>query len=188
MAKIINILRTSPRASDQVLVDTQVLLALTYPPTTLSPRDSWRFRPYISYLQRLRNVRGRAYVSVLAVAEMARFIERSEFELANGGQVFSRRAFKDWRNGSADARGRVSIALQSCVNSLEWYAELLPMPALATKELLTHFDATTLDPTDALLVVQATTQGISTFLTDDRDFGSVEGISVLTANPKLLPS
>lgn len=182
-ATVVDLRGDQPRSTDEVWVDTNVWLVLAY---TRVPCER-RLEPYAKYVKSLLGVRAKLAAGTVNIAELARcveFKEREIFEAANGVRFSSIKEFR-----KSGGRVVAAQAIKDAWSVLTTLATLSPyavqsahVSAAADGMLSGDF----LDGGDAVQLAEARQRGLALVLSDDSDFATVEGITLLTANERVL--
>jgi len=184
-AQVVDIRSDAPRASDTIWVDTNVWIWLTY--AGPQPPQS---APYIRYIASLKKINAAMTAGPINLAELAAHIEHTEllkWQVRNGKPADSRE-LKVFRWDAAQ-RSDVADEIGRCWRALQGYANL-PVNAIqstcVTRAAESLKCGDLVDGGDAVLLADARRNGVTSVLTDDADFATVEWITLFTANLKTI--
>ncbi|WP_406849074.1 hypothetical protein AABD45_14590 [Vibrio vulnificus] len=169
--------------NQKVLIDTNVLYWLTYAnsrvfPTTLKPKE-YQITDYPSIFEKLIEYENELFFSNYSISELASIIARVEASLDGQGSAYQR---KKWLRLSG-GRETVSEELATVVETIgSWATALTPTPPLSAGQYLDKYKQVYLDGYDVYIENDISSNGLSYILTDDIDFVSVDGLSIITAN------
>lgn len=184
-ADVVDIATDSPSPSDRIVVDSCVWYPLTY--SGITAAEGRRFAPYGNYLKKLRTAGGTALISAVSFVEVAKKIEHVEFDKyrARTGYALDAKAARSEPAHWATVTSEIDVSWKqmhalgtSCASSIGPSCVSNAAAGLRAGELL--------DGGDAIIVADARREGVDLVLTDDSDYGTLHGIRVLTALPRLL--
>jgi predicted nucleic acid-binding protein len=183
-AKVVDVRADDPSADDQIWVDTQVWLVLAYSrmpcPTHL--------REYPRYIKRATQRQATLVAGTIHLAELARCVEHSERQIYEAQQSLPQMNIKTFRK-IAPARVETVAQIASAWRMLTSMASL-SVEAVNSGDIETTIQGLEsdelLDPGDALQLAEARRRGMNLILSDDSDFATVKGITLLTANERTL--
>ena len=185
-AEVIDLRSDVPKPADVFVVDTNVWYWLTYPPATQSAQP-YQSQRYPHYLKRAKGIGARLLCCGTVYAELAHLIETAEYRsfcARQGYQPNVQIKSKDFRHNypqeRSDVQDEVSIAWGQ-VTSLAAVAAVR-LDAATIDATATLFEQVSLDGYDLISVEAMRVNGIKHIITDDKDFLTVPGIIVLSAN------
>lgn len=184
-AQVVDIRTDTPHASDVIWIDTNIWIWLTY--AGPQPPQS---APYIRYIASLKKIKASMAAGSINLAELAAHIEHTELLKwqARNGRPADSRELKVFRWDAAQRRDVVD-EIGRCWRAVQGYANL---PANAIQSTCVTRAAESLesgdlvDGGDAVMLADARRNGITSVLTDDADFATVEWITLFTANLKTI--
>lgn len=184
-AQVVDIRSDLPRSGDTLWVDTNVWIWLTYS-RTHPPHAP----PYITYVAAMRKAGAQMIAGPINFSELAKHIEITELFAwqARTGRAQDTRELKYFRGQTAE-RQDVTDEIQACWTHVSTFAQLPASPIESTCVTTASVNLKAgdfLDGHDAVLVAEARKNGIATVLTDDGDYASVDGITLFTANGRVI--
>jgi hypothetical protein len=184
-ADVVDLRTDMPKPTDSFLVDTNVWYWLTYPRAsqTANPPAYYQTRYYPNYMKSVRKTGAQLLYCGTVFAELAHRIESDEhkFFSANQGMVVSG---KDFRHNYPQERQDVQDEVAIAWGQVTAMASIAPVPlddATVTASAIL-FGQVCLDGYDLITVEAMRQSGSPHIITDDKDFLTVPGIVVLTAN------
>jgi len=186
-ASVVDIRGDEPTASDRFLVDSNVWIGLTDANPSPSVRNQWR--PYDRYVRDTKAASAQLVVSQFTFPEVCSYFEHDELGRHNARSApATPLPLKAFRELPA-SRAAVVDAIETSWRQVRTLATMVRTPA--TQACLDGATAglrggDLIDGVDAMLIADLRRDGLTGIITDDRDFGSVDGILVFTANEKLL--
>ncbi len=189
-AKVVDVTVDVPKSTDAFLIDSNIWYWVGYTKASLSAKYN-PYRDYSNYLNQSLSEASKLYKCTLSFAELAHSIERSEWEI-----------FQQTPQGSAvhnkkDYRHNFPVERQKVVREIEFTWTLAEsMTAGLTLEInlnqaiisasVNRMKAQALDGYDLFMIEAAISSGISQIITDDADFGQVQGMTIFTANKRFI--
>ncbi len=188
-ASVVDIRGDDPSSSDRLLVDSNVWIGLTDANPSPSRRSQWR--PYERYIRETKDASGRLVVSPFTFPEICKYFEHEELGRHNArNSTAPPMQLKAFREDTA-SRSVVVAAIDTSWRQVRALATLVLTPvtqACVDGAMKGLGGGDLVDGVDAMLVADLHRDGLTGIITDDRDFGSIDGILVFTANEKLLRS
>jgi predicted nucleic acid-binding protein len=185
-AQVVDIGRDVPCATDRMWVDTNVWIKVAWTRTSVNEA-----RAYARYIGLLKKADATLVTSGVVFAEVAKHIESQELNLwlvRTNNTNSASMMLKTFRDDPAERPGVLS-EIRRAWDQMSALAELPDVPISKACLLLAcdGMDAgDSLDGADAIQLAEARRLGVTQFLTNDRDFGSVRDIGVFTANRRTL--
>ncbi|MHB8165286.1 MAG: type II toxin-antitoxin system VapC family toxin [Sulfuricella sp.] len=184
-ADVVDLRTDTPRATDSFAIDTNVWYWLTYQRASQLPKPPayYQTRYYPNYLKAARKSCAKLYTCGTTFSELAHRIETDEhkFFCAKQCQAIS---LKEFRHDYPQERQGVIDEIAIAWGQVVTMAKILPLTlddqAMAAATSL--FTKVGMDGHDVLAVQAMAQNGITQVITDDRDFLTVPGIVVFTAN------
>jgi len=186
-AEVVDLQADLPKANDVFAVDTNIWYWLTYSPASRSARP-YQSKQYPDYLKRAKSAGASFRYCGTVYAELAHLIEVSEYEIfcARHGIVPRQGAVKakDFRHNYPKERQGVQAEVADAWQMTASMAEIaaVPLDAATIGATATLFEKVGLDGYDLITIEAMHQNGIKHIITDDKDFLTVPGIVVLTAN------
>ncbi|MEA2034259.1 MAG: PIN domain-containing protein [Euryarchaeota archaeon] len=188
-ASVVNIRKDVPKSTDSFFVDTNVWY--NYATTYTSLPDSYQKKYYPAYLSKMLHAKSRIFRSELVLAELSSVIEKSLYKIfidTNGFEPDNlplknfRYDYPEERNNFID---ELSITWDSVRDISESFDSVIDKSV--SKFILKGFYDLYLDGYDLLFLdlIQKKMKN-PCILTDDKDFGTVPGITVFTANNTII--
>lgn len=173
------------RAENAVVVDTNIWLWITLPQVSLARH--YQLNVYPTFLKTLKSSGVALYHSPVSLNELAALLERYEFDKAvDAGLV------QDDSTGRKAVRRMPGLRAQLADDARRAWNSVIALSAPVSADFDTDrffalLDGSEVDPSDAQLISGAE-RLLREFavLTDDADFGTVDGLRVLTANSTLV--
>jgi len=184
-AEVIDLRADTVKPTDAFLVDTNVWYWLTYPRASQMPKPPayYQIRYYPNYLKTARMAGARLLYCGTVFAELAHRIESDEhkFFCAKQGAPVSGKDFRhNYPQERQDVQDEVAIAWGQMTSMADIAA--VPLDAVTISATAVLFGQVGLDGYDLIAVEAMRQNGIAHIITDDKDFLTVPGIVVLTAN------
>lgn len=183
-AQIVDIRADAPKDTDRFLVDTNAWYWLFYPRASQTLSASQALYP--DYLARAF-AKATLHCSALSFAELAHNIEKTEREIY-ANQANRAISTKDFRYDYANQRRKVVTLITDTWANVMSVSTLLDME-LGTgfmQSALTLFPSVGLDGYDLFMAEAALAAGMTQIVTDDGDYATVPGLTVFTANQKVI--
>jgi predicted nucleic acid-binding protein len=187
-ADIINTRFDKPKHSDVFFVDTNIWYWITYSNASHTAKYS-QVNDYMTYLGKLRSVSSKLVRCNLTLAELAHIIEDTEFKIFCHMRGLNPEKYpkKEFRHNFQKEREKVVKEIESSWIQVEQFS--IDSPILiddaATTAFLTDIKTHKLDGYDLFYLDTIRKNGLQ-ILTDDRDFATVPGITVFTANQSVI--
>lgn len=187
-ADVVDIRVDKPKSTDALLVDTQVWLWMTYAHASAGANPPWpnQLTDYPGYLKKALAIRPKLFRCGLSLAELAHRVEKTEHEIFEKAK--SPIKPKEFRHNQPTERANVVAQVQSAWSVVK--AMSLPLDVavddLTTDAALTRFQTQPLDGYDLFILEAMNKAGIVQILSDDRDFCTVSGIQLFTANANVV--
>ena len=188
-ANVVDLRSDQPRQIDRFFVDTNVWFWLTYSKASQVATQKYQTIKYPHYLQAALKVKSALYKCLLSFAELSHVIERSEFNIFCL-QETCELSPKDFRHNFPTQRKQVIEEIElawlqvdafTVNNSLSYHVDQKAMDLAKTQ-----IASIGVDIYDVFYVDALTSAGITQVITDDIDFGQFDGITVFTANNRLI--
>ncbi len=189
-ADIINIHSDTPKHQDVFFVDTNVWYWQTYSRASVTAKP-YQVSEYPNYIKKIRSVNSTIFRCNLILAELAHIIEDTEFKIFCGSKGYDPEKFpkKEFRHNFPSERTNVTHEIENAWNTIQ--------------QLSSSYSLTIDDPAAIKFIIDLKNHrldgynlfyldGIRTnrfqILTDDRDFATIPGITVFTANLGVIDS
>lgn len=188
-AQVVDIRVDTPKSSDIFLVDTNAWYWLYYPRASLSQNAplTHQTTDYPGFLGKALNAKAQLRCYGLTFAELAHNIEKTEREIyvAQTGTQISTKVFRhDYPN---QRRKVVNLITEAWADVLSVSVLLdLNMDAAFMQSALTLFPSVGLDGYDLFMAEAALKAGVTQILTDDGDYATVPGLTIFTANQRVI--
>ena len=184
-AEVVDLRTDTVKPTDVFLVDTNVWYWLTYPRASQTPQPPayYQTRYYPNYVKSARKAGARLLFCGTVFAELAHRIESDEHKFFNATLVapISGKDFRhNYPRARHDVQDEVAIAWGQ-VTSIAGIAAV-PLDDATIITTATLFGQVGLDGYDLIAVEAMRQNGVTHIITDDKDFLTVPGIVVLTAN------
>lgn len=184
-AKVIDIRRYKPKAGERVFVDTNALVWYSYRNSlkALPSRRRRAAQSYISYIDNALHAKTLLFCSGLTSIEMIHSIEsieREDYEYYIGAGVLP----KEFRHNLTAERAKVERSVQNAWRRITKIAQMIGVTVddAMVQAVLTRLKTQQLDGYDYIQAEAAHQAGIVNILTDDADYLTIAGATVLTAN------
>jgi hypothetical protein len=178
----------TPRASDRLLVDTNVWAWEYYRGSHYAPSGQAvaQVGDYARFVQLARHAGAVRYRVGTQLAELAHLIEQNECNAYS--QSVASLTLKEYRHNVPAERARVVRMIETVWARVKCDSAPLPLALddAFTDGALTRLGVAPVDGYDVFLLEVMASSGVTQILTDDGDFCCVAGISVFTANPRVL--
>lgn len=188
-ADIFDLRHDIPRSTDVFFIDTNVWFWVGYDEASEVQSGS-QIADYGYYLIQGYGLGAAFFYMPLSLPELSHSIELAEWQRVKRDTNQPNMSFKHFRRTYHAARRQTLTAIDGAWdavltlcgdNCLSIVADEAMYPAF-----LATFGAVALDGYDVLMLNAMREAGITRIITDDADFGQVEGMQVLTANAYLL--
>jgi hypothetical protein len=202
-ARVVDVRDYGATTSSEYIVDTNVLVFSTYDRYDQQrllgkrvPTDA-TIDEYLRYEKRVRAAGSRLYIASAAVFEFLRTVERAELEILWATKDHAA-ALGDFSNFDLKKVRRVCFKcgyneaqrnVVTYLNSLAKRFTLLEVSAsfAGFADRCTHaWIGTVIDTGDAIQLSEAKSKGITSVISDDQDFATLEGITQFTANRTII--
>lgn len=177
-----NINNVSPSEGEGYFVDTNVWYWVTYVASkSFIPNGPRRYQTetYPNFIEQAVNNKALLYYSPLVLIELARVIERAEFEIFKAFKNDKSFHFKRFRNNEKQRKLVVS-EIRAAWEQVRQLA--IELPAKIGEDLevevLEALEKYTIDGYDSLYYYFMKQSGIVNITTDDKDFRGVDGIEL----------
>lgn len=184
-AEVVDLRADSVKPTDTFLVDTNVWYWLTYPRASQTPKPPayYQTRYYPNYLKNARKAGASLLYCGTVFAELSHRIESDELKFFNAKLVVPISG-KDFRHNNPRERQDVQDEVAIAWSQVTAMADIAPVPldAACIGVITALFGQVGLDGYDLIAVEAMRQNGIEHIITDDKDFLTVPGITVLTAN------
>lgn len=188
-ASVIDLRTDTPTSDDSFLVDTNVWLWLLYPPLTQNSNGNQKQQAidYPNYFKLALSAKSTFNSTGLVFAELAHNIERTEKSIYDSSLAKSLDA-KVYRHDYPKQRAKVTSLVSDAWSDILGYSKLLDINLNNTfmNEASSLFQSVGLDGYDAFTAQLAIQTDANHIITDDGDFASVPGLTIFTANPKVI--
>jgi predicted nucleic acid-binding protein len=188
-AQVVDIRADKPQSTDVFLVDTNAWYWLFYPRATQTPNgpQAHQLTDYPGYLKAAMSARSALNCYALSFSELAHNIEKSEREIyeVQAGKVIRS---KDFRHDYAGQRRKVVSLINDTWADVLSVGSLLDLTLDASfmKSALSLFPSAGLDGYDLFMAEAALQANITQVVTDDGDYATVPGLTVFTANQRVI--
>lgn len=185
-ADVVDLRLDTPKANDSFLIDTNIWYWLSYPRASQSAQP-YQSQQYPRYLKRAMTTGAKLHYCGTVFAELSHLIESAEYKsfcTRHGIPLNGPVRPKDFRHNYPQERqavlDEVTIAWGQ-VSSIAVIAEV-PLDVATISATAALFGQVGLDGYDLIAVEAMRQKAIAHIITDDKDFLTVPGIVVLTAN------
>lgn len=188
-AQIVDIRADTPKDSDVFLVDTNAWYWLFYSRASQAPNgpQAYQLADYPTFLKTAIGAGAALHCYGLTFAELAHNIEKTEREIYEAQTVnpISTKAFRhDYQN---QRRKVVTQITDTWTDVLSVSTMLdLDMDSTFMQSALTLFPSVGLDGYDLFMAEAALKAGVTQIVTDDGDYATVAGLTILTANHRVI--
>jgi hypothetical protein len=188
-AEIVDIRPDIPKDTDRFLVDTNAWYWLFYARASQAPNapESYQVADYPTYVKEAIEANASLHCYALTFAELAHNIEKAEREIC-ADQANRPIPTKEFRHEYPNQHRRVMSLITDTWADVSGVSKLVDM-ALDTafmQSALSRFPAVALDGYDLFMVEAALQSGLTQIITDDGDYATVAGLTVFTANERVL--
>lgn len=188
-AKIVDIRADTPKDSDVFLVDTNAWYWLFYSRASQTPNgpQTYQLANYPAFLKAAIGTRAKLHCYGLTYAELAHNIEKAEREIyeAQAGNTIKPKAYRhDYPNQRIKLVSHITDTWDG-VLSVSTMLDL-NMDDDFMQSALTLFPSAGLDGYDLFMAEAALKTGITQIVTDDGDYATVQGLTVFTANQRVI--
>lgn len=189
-AEVVDITSDTPRASDILLVDTNVWFWLAYSNASSTSTSASKIAAYSSYVTKVISSGGTLASCGLLLSELAHLIENTERDIFNRTSSRKKVGKKEFRTSYSAERAKVVREVRSVWGQVSSLAVLLEMNVTEdlTQEALDVFSRSYLDGYDLFVaqVLVSPKEGVSGIFTDDSDYACIPNISLFTANQRVI--
>ncbi len=187
-ADVVDAKTRAVKSGEAFLVDTNVWFWMCYAAAPYISK-SWQSREYPAVLDRIIKAGGRLFWSPFSWSELGHIIERTEWEIAKECGATTAESVKKFRYESPAERERVVDAIKGTWRQVTELAE--PMSEIALNASTVdaanaELSDVMLDGYDLFMAQQLRSSELAGIITDDADFSTFPGITVFTANNRVL--
>lgn len=188
-AQIVDIRADTPKDSDFFLVDTNAWYWLFYSRASQTPNgpQAYQLADYPAFLKAAISASAVLHCYGLTFAELAHNIEKAEREIyeAQSGNPIKAKSFR--HNYPNQRLKLVSLIADTWAGVLSVSSMLsLNMDNQFMQSALSLFPSTDLDGYDLFMAEAALKAGVTQIVTDDGDYATVQGLTVFTANQRVI--
>ncbi|MHB0917331.1 MAG: PIN domain-containing protein [Thiobacillus sp.] len=184
-AKVVDIRADTPNSFDVFLVDTNAWYWLFYSRASLTSNGSQAH--YLAFLKAAISASAKLHCYGLTFAELAHNIEKAEREIYadRAGRTIGAKEFRyEYQN---ERRKVVSLISDTWADVLSVSTMLdLNMDNDFMQSALSLFPSAGLDGYDLFMAEAALKAGVTQIVTDDGDYATVQGLTVFTANQRVI--
>jgi predicted nucleic acid-binding protein len=180
-AHVVDIRSDNPKQNDLFLVDSNVWYWYSYTSAILSSNE-YQITYYPSYLTKANSAKSLLLYCGLSLAELAHRIEKEEKQ--NSYPTLDPKIYRRYPK----QRNKVVAEVQTAwgvVTSIAACTEIM-VDETTTNTSLLRFQTQLLDGYDLFILEAMNKAGVTQIITDDKDFLTVPGIQVFTANIKAI--
>jgi len=194
-AVVVDLRNDQPRNTDKFLIDSNVLYWFGYTRSTQDPKLGQsritligEYTKYINIAIKLKSV---LYKATLSFAEVAHIIEGTERRIFSKKQGLKTEIeTKRFRHDYPTSRQGVVIEIQNTWSMIDSITKNNTLDVTVDTPLITkslqRIQTEAVDGYDCFMIEALLASGITQVITDDADFGQVAGLTIFTANNKLL--
>jgi len=187
-ADIVDIRFDKPTHKDIFFVDTNIWYWLTYSNASHTAKN-YQTKEYPAYIQKIRSVNSTLTHCKLTLAELAHIIEETEFKIFCNLKGYNpdRYSRKEFRHNYQIERDTVTKEIESSWIQIEQFSNSSPVTIddAAVNTFIADLKSHKLDGYD-LFYLNVIRKNSVNVLTDDGDFATIPGITVFTANLKVI--
>lgn len=187
-AQVVDIRADTPKDSDRFLVDTNVWYWLYYPQASRTA-NSYQVSNYPAYIKKAISAKSALNCCALNFAELAHNIEKAEREIygASIGQQIKPKVFRHDACFSSQY-ARIVTLITDTWDDICNVSILLDMTldSAFMQSATALFPSVGLDGYDLFMAEAGLHSGISQIITDDGDFATIPGITLFTANQRVI--
>lgn len=184
-AQVVDIGADTPKDSDVFLVDTNAWYWLFYPraSVSLSPAQA----NYPNYLKTAIGAKSALHCYGLTFAELAHNIEKAEREIY-AGRAGKDIGTKEFRHNYQNERRKIVTLISDTWSDVLSASTMLDldMDNDFMRSALTLFPSVGLDGYDLFMAEAALKAGVTQIVTDDGDYATVPGLTIFTANQRVI--
>lgn len=188
-AQVVDIRADAPKDSDVFLVDTNAWYWLFYTRASLAPSAplAYQLSDYPAYLKAAIGAGSLLHSFALTFAELAHNIEKAEREI-NETQLGKPIQTKSFRHDYPNQRRKVTSLICDTWADVLSVSEMLDMDLNSAfmQPVLSLFPSVGLDGYDVFMAEAALKAGVTQVITDDGDYATVPGLTVFTANQRVV--
>lgn len=189
-ADIVDLAVDSPKRGEDFYVDTCVWLWFAYPPAGVGESAGRRLRPYMAYLGKARGSGARLRSCAINLTELASKVEWMEYKMFVDLNQKDPKEFelKDYRYNCPDERKRVAREIEGAWANVITAASVVAITGdvACLCSVASGFAQHYADASDALAAEFMKKAGMTQVITDDWDFATISGLTVFTANHRLV--
>ncbi len=179
------------KSGEVFLVDTNVWFWACYEAAPDAPGISkpWQSREYPAMLARVLKAGGRLVWSPFSWSELGHIIERTEWKISLACGATTAETVKAFRYENPTERERVVDAIKGTWKQVTELADPMPeivLNAATVDAANAELSNVMLDGYDLFMAQQLRTSGLAGIITDDGDFTTFPGITVFTANSRII--
>ena len=189
LAQIVDIRADTPTTSDRFFVDTNAWYWLSYTRASQTPASpqSYQLTDYPEFLKKALSAKAKLHCCALSFPELAHNIEKAEREIYadQAGRDINPKEFRHKYTRQHNRVVRLIIDTWSDVLAISSQLDIT-LDSAFMSEALSMFSIVGVDGYDLFMVEGIRRHNITQIVTDDGDYATVQGITVFTANPRLI--
>lgn len=188
-AQIVDIRADTSKDTDCFLVDTNAWYWLFYPRASQTPSapQSYQLTDYPAYLKKALVNSAALHCYALTFSELAHNIEKAEREIYES-QTGKKIRPKEFRHDCINQRRKITALITDAWADVMSASTLLDMEldTAFMQSALSLFPSVGIDGYDLFMAESALKTGVTQIITDDGDYATVPGLTVFTANPRVI--
>lgn len=190
-ADVVDARNRAAKSGESFLVDTNVWFWTCYEASPDAPGVSkpWQSREYPVILNCILKAGGRLVWSPFSWSELGHIIERTEWQIAEACGATTAKNVKEFRYENPAERERVVGTIKDAWKQVTTLAEPMSgivLDAATVEAANAELSDVMLDGYDLFMAQQLRSTELAGVITDDADFATVPGITVFTANKRIL--
>lgn len=184
-AKVVDIRADTPKDSDVFLVDTNAWYWLFYSRASVSLTVAQANYP--NYLKTAIGAKATLHCYGLTFAELAHNIEKAEREIYEA-QAGKKILPKEFRHDYQQQHRKIVTLISDIWSDVTTAGSMLDlaMDSGFMSSALSLFPSVSVDGYDLFMAEAALKAGVTQIITDDGDYASVPGLTIFTANPRVI--
>jgi len=187
-ADVFDIGRCRPNSSESYFVDSNAWLWTTYLKASQGrhPPDKVQTTYYPCFIASAIKAGATLYTCGISLCELAGQIERTEHFVYTRG--YGRPDLKEFRHNLLTERKHVVAEVSAAWVQVKSMSSLLDVAVdtVSVRDALSQFGQLALDVADLYIVETMKKKPVTSIITDDCDFAVVPGLTVFTANQRVL--
>ncbi len=139
---------------------------------------------YSNFIEKLLENGNRLVTTVLNISELAHVVENSEYRLYNALNTpkVKKKEFRNLRNKRVDYQNEMKIIMLQLQETYGEQIQVIEIEEKVISNFIHDIDKNACDVFDYVIIKKLIEKGIINFISDDKDFVTIEGINLYTSS------